>query len=180
VDIGTVSRHLSVVQPQPLVNPDVPRLPRLPLTLEQQSALIAFYCQSKPPPGIQRWNLRLAAKHINEGKPSLLGRTVHHSTIERVLSRNFLRPHRSSYFLHIRDPLFFEKMHHILWVLARKLKYLFCFDECPSIQAIGRRGPDQSEDDGSTRREFVYERHGTFDLFGFLHVDTGKSKGRQG
>jgi len=126
---------------------------------------------------MQRWTLRIAAKHLNEKEPSLLERTVHHSTIGRILSRNFLRPHRSSYFLHIRDPWFFEKMYHILWVLARKLKYLFFFDECPSIQAISRRGPDQQEDDASTSREFVYDRNGTTDLFGFLHAATGKVSG---
>jgi hypothetical protein len=73
--------------------------------------------------------------------------------------------------------LFFEKMHHILWVLARKLEYTFCFDECPSIQAISRRGPDAPEDNGSTSLEFVYERNGTTDLFGFLHVATGRVSG---
>lgn len=174
----TVCRHIAIDPPRLAAgNLNGPQPDRTPLTLEQQSTLIAFYCQSTPPSGMQRWTLRIAAKHINEKKPSLLERTVHHSTIGRVLSRNFLRPHRSSYFLHIRDPWFFEKMHHILGVLARKLKYLFFFDECPSIQAISRRGPDQQEDDGSTSREFVYDRNGTTDLFGFLHAATGKVSG---
>ncbi len=133
--------------------------------------MIAFYCQSPPLPGMRRWTLRTAAKQINAA-PDLLGRKVHHSTIGRVLKRHHLRPHKSAYFLHIRDPLFFEKMHHILEVYAKKSEYIFCFDECPNIQAISRSGPDDNQNRG-TRRESVYERNGTTDLFGFLQVSEG-------
>ncbi len=171
LDLTTVGRHIATDLPQlPERNP-APRT--IPLTLEQESIVIAFYLQSSPLPGMQRWTLRTAAKQINADL-TLLGRTVHHSTIARVLARNFLRPHKHAYFLHIRDPLFFEKMYHILWVYSRNLKNLFCFDECPNIQAISRSGPDVPEDNGTTSRETVYRRNGTTDLFGFLHVPTGE------
>ena len=174
VDLSTVGRHIAAVQAQiPVGNPDAPRLPRSPLTFEQQCTLIAFYCQSTPPPGMQRWTLRTAAGKIN-ADPALLGRTVHPSTIGRVLARNQMRPHRSAYFLHIRDPMFFEKMHHVLAVYAKESNRVFCFDECPNIQAISRSGPDVPEPNGSTSLEFVYQRNGTIDLFGFLHVSTGR------
>lgn len=174
VDIGTVGRHIAAFRPQtsPVKPVQHERTNRSPLTVEQQCTLIAFYCQRSPLPGMRRWTLRTAARQIN-ADPNLLGRTVHPSTIWRVLKRNLQRPHKSAYFLHIRDPLFFEKMHHVLAVYARKLKYLFCFDECPNIQAISRPGPDVKQDDGSTSREFGYRRNGTTDLFGFLHVATG-------
>jgi len=174
VDMTTVGRRIAAVQPQTQArNPDGPRLPRRPLTLEQQCTLIALYCQSAPPPGMQRWTLRTAAGQIR-ADPALLGRTVHHSTIGRVLARNQLRPHKSSYFLHIRDPMFFERMHHVLAVYAKETDHIYCFDECPSIQAISRNGPDVPENSGSTSREFVYQRNGTTDLFGFLQVSTGR------
>ncbi len=174
IGIATADRHIAAIRSQPPAPQPRQRgdEDRSPLTLEQQSILIAFYCQSSPLPGMQRWTLRIAADKINS-EPLLLGRKVHPSTICRVLKRNHLRPHRSSYFLHIRDPLFFEKMHHVLAVYARNSKFRFCFDECPSIQAISRQGPDVKNDDGSTSREFVYTRHGTTDLLGFLQVSTG-------
>lgn len=171
----TAARHLAGLElphPGESVAGDR-RSPRIALTAEQQCALIAFYCQSTPPAGIQRWTLRMAAKAI-DAAPEVLGRTVHHTTIARILNRHHLRPHRSSYFLHIRDPFFFEKMHHILGVYANGSHYVFCFDECPSIQALHRRGPDAPRADAGRSREFVYSRNGTVDLFGFLQVSTGK------
>jgi hypothetical protein len=181
--MATVGRRIAAVEPiavEPTVvepqtsmgNLDGP-LPRSPLTVEEQCMLVAFYCQSAPPPGMQRWTLRTAARQIN-ATPDLLGRTVHPSTIGRVLARNQLRPHRSSYFLHIRDPFFFEKMHHVLAVYAMNSNYIYCFDECPNIQAISRGGPDVLQNNGSTSHESVYQRNGTTDLFGFLHVSTGR------
>jgi hypothetical protein len=176
VHAATVSRHIAAAGPQAAASNQggVARLPRDPLTIEQQCTLIAFYCQSAPPAGMQRWTLRTAARKINADPSRYLGRTVHPSTIGRVLVRHQQRPHKSSYFLHIRDPMFFEKMHHVLAVYAMKSEYLFCFDECPSIQAISRGGPDVPQDNGSTSREFVYRRNGTTDLFSFLQVCTGR------
>lgn len=107
---------------------------------------------------------------------NLLGRPIHHATIGRILRRHHLRPHKCSYFLHIRDPLFFEKMMRIVSVYHGGLEYLFCLDECPNIQALSRNGPDVRRGDGSRQREFVYTRNGTVDLFSFLHVPTGKVK----
>lgn len=169
-----MGRHIAAGRPQTSVpNLGNSRLPRQPLTLEQQGTVIAFYCQSTPPPGMQRWTLRTAARKINADL-TLLGRTVHPSTIARVLVRNQLRPHRSAYFLHVRDPMFFEKMRHVLAVYAKESNWVFCFDECPNIQAISRSGPDVPQHNASTSREFVYQRNGTIDVFGFLHVSTGR------
>ncbi len=147
------------------------RQDRVPLSVPEQCELIAFYCQSTPLPGMQRWTLRTATKQLNADM-SILGRTIHHSTLGRTLIRHHMRPHRLGYFLHIRDPLFIEKMHHILEVYAKCSKYTFCFDECPNIQAISRSGPDVQEDAGR-KLEFVYKRNGTTDLFGFLRVSEG-------
>ncbi len=172
VDRTTVKRIIESVPPKIKRHTPTERRPdRVPLTLTEQSLLIAFYCQSTPPPGLQRWTLRFATKRINADE-TILGRTIHHSTLGRTLKRHHMRPHMLSYFLHIRDPLFIEKMHHVLGVYAKSSEYTFCFDECPTLQAISRRGPDVKEDSGR-KVEFVYERHGTTDLFGFLRVSRG-------
>ncbi len=155
VDTKTVDRHIAGFRAQaPTSLSSRPRPAAVPLTVEQQSILIAFYCQSSPPPGMQRWTLRIAERKLN-AKPDLLGRTVHHSTIGRVLRRHQLRPHRIAYFLHIRDPMFFEKMYHILRVYAMNSEHIYCFDECPNIQAISRRGPDVPERNGSTSPNYT-------------------------
>jgi hypothetical protein len=171
VDTDTVKRHIAAIPAPMQVHPDCLRPSGEALTPDQECAVIAFYCQSSPPPGIKRWTLRTAAKHLNEDL-TILGRTIHHSTIGRTLKRHHMRPHKSSYFLHIRDPLFIEKMHHILGVYARCSDYTFCFDECPNIQALSRSGPDVHDASGG-KHEFVYQRNGTTDLFGFLRVSEG-------
>ncbi len=125
---------------------------------------------------MQRWTLRLAATYLNTTQ-ELLGRTVHHTTIWRVLKRHALRPHKVTYFLHIRDEMFIEKMHHILAVYKNGSKHVYCFDECPNIQALTRGGPDCRLINQTTNREFEYQRNGTTDLFAFLHVHTGKVAG---
>lgn len=168
VDISTVARRKTALTLRDLA----PRDPRHPLTGEQETKIVALYCQSAPPPGMLRWTLRTAARHIN-AHLELLGRSVHATTIGRVLRRNRLRPHRVRYFLHVRDPKFFEKMRHVLEVYAKKCDYIFCFDECPNLQAISRNGPDVPQSNGSNAREFVYQRNGTTDVFGFLRVSTG-------
>jgi len=169
VSASTVQRRVANATRQ---SPPAPVQLSEPLTLEQVSEIIAFYCQSPPPPGMLRWTLRTAAAYLN-AHPERLRRVVHASTIGRVLARTHLRPHKSDYFLHVSDPDFFEKMHHILGVYAAGARYLFCFDECPNIQAISRRGPDVKHSDGRTSHEYVYQRNGTTDLFAFLHVATG-------
>jgi hypothetical protein len=145
-----------------------------PLNMTQQAQIIAFYCQTHPP-GRQRWTLRTASKALNEQNPEIVGRPVSPSTIQRVLKRHHLRPHRRYYFCHVRDELFFEKMAHVLALYRQNHEHLYCFDECPNVQAISQLGPDAPNLDGSVNREHQYARNGTIDVFGFLHVSTGKA-----
>ena len=154
--------------------PVAPSCDWTPLSMTQQSQIIAFYCQTRPP-GRQRWTLRTAAKALNKQNPELVGRPVAPSTIHRVLERHHLRPHRRYYFCHIRDAFFFEKMAHVLDLYQRNLEHLYCFDECPNLQALSRLGPDAPNPGGSVSREHQYARNGTIDVFGFLQVCSGKT-----
>jgi len=171
VDASTVLRARLYVEQ--LAEPATPH-DWTPLNMTQQSQIIAFYCQTHPP-GRQRWSLRTASKFLNEQNPGLIGRPVAPSTIQRVLKRHHLRPHRRYYFCHVRDAFFFEKMAHVLALYRRNHEHLYCFDECPNVQAVSRLGPDAPNPSGSVSREHQYARNGTIDIFGFLQVCTGKT-----
>ena len=105
----------------------------------------------------------------------MMGCTMSHSTIGRILKMHALRPHLRKYFLTITDPEFFPKMEHIIELYLNSPEYLFCFDECTGIQAIQRLAPDFPVSAGSIfSREFQYKRNGTTDLTRFSHTPQAK------
>jgi transposase len=135
---------------------------------------MAFYCQTKPLPLCGRWTLRWAEAKLKD-VPTLVGKPMSHSTIQRILTKNNLKPHLSKYFLHITDPDFFPKMEHLIPLYKNPSENLFCFDECPGIQILQRLAPDLITDEMRQRlEEFEYARNGTMDVFAFLQVKTGK------
>jgi len=73
----------------------------------------ALYCQTTPLPECGRWTLRMLGKYI-ENTPTLIGLPTCHSTIQRFLQKQALKPHRSKYFLQITDPNFFPKMESLI------------------------------------------------------------------
>ena len=140
--------------------------------------LVAFYCQTTPLPGVGRWTLRWAEKHL-ESNPEAVGAMLPRSTIWRILNSQNLKPHRHKYFLQITDPDFFPKMEHLIQVYKTRKKNLFCFDECSGIQILLRIAPDVHPEMSEEKRkawleEFEYIRNGTIDLLAFLDVQTGK------
>jgi transposase len=147
---------------------------------EQQARMIAFYCQIAPLPGCHGWTLRWAEKHLRD-HPELLCIRPSRSTLQRALRKQHLRPHLRKYFLQITDPDFFPKMEHLISLYLRAPKYLFCFDECPGIQALKRCDPSQAptvEANPIHYKGFDYRRNGTVDLMAFLRVGTGEIFGR--
>lgn len=141
-----------------------------------EDRVIAFHCQSSPLPGHGRWSLRWAAAEMAR-RPGLVGGAPSRSTMQRMLDRHKMRPHRNRYFLQLADPDFFPKMERLVALYANPPKNLFCFDECPGVQVLRRIAPDMRPGDGADLRlwwkEFEYIRNGTTDLFAFLDVRTG-------
>ena len=134
----------------------------------------ALYCQTTPLPDCGRWTLRTLGKFI-ENDPTLIALPGCHSTIQRFLQQQALKPHRSKYFLHITDPNFFPKMERLTQLYLYPPEYLFNFDECPGIQILQRLAPDlQTEKMKMWLEEFEYIRNGTMDVFAFLRFKTGK------
>ncbi len=143
-------------------------------TEEMQIKMISFYCQTTPLTGCGRWSLRWAEKQLNK-YPGLIGKSISHSTIQRILKKHNLKPHLSRYFLQITDPDFFPKMEKLLPLYLNPPDNLYCFDECTGIQILQRLAPDlQTEEMKKRLEEFEYIRNGTIDLFAFLEVKSGK------
>ena len=137
-------------------------------------SLIGFYCQTRPFSECGRWTLRLAEKYL-EKHVDIIGAAISKSSIHRILQANNLKPHRSTYFLHISDPDFFPKMNHLIELYLNPPKHLYCFDECPGIQVLQRLSPDmQTERMKMRMEEFEYIRNGTIDILAFYAVNTGK------
>ena len=154
---------------------DKARCGRPPIFNDTVSAqVISWYTQTKPLDISGMWTLRWAEAYLRENKQAV-GRQVSKSSLHRILQSHRLKPHLLKYFLHITDPDFFPKMEHIVSVYLRKLKYLFCFDECPGIQVLQRHTPRiSSEARGIVLDESHYNRHGTIDVLAFLQVSTGQ------
>jgi len=139
-----------------------------------QFKTIYFYCKRNPLPGLSHFSLR-DAEHYLRQHHEILGGTISHSTIGRILNSHSLKPHLNKYFLSITDPNFFPKMQHIISLYMNPPEYLFCFDECPGIQVLQRLAPHlQTETMRRRLEEFEYIRNGTIDVFGFLRVKSGK------
>jgi hypothetical protein len=140
-----------------------------------QLSLMGFYCQTTPFTGCGKWTVRLASKYLIENPDGKIGEEISKSTVHRVLQANNLKPHRSKYYLHVSDPDFFPKMNHIIDLYLNPPKNLYCFDECPGIQALKRKMPDiRTENQKIRLKEFEYGRNGTIDVLAFFSVNTGK------
>lgn len=143
-------------------------------TEETRLRVTAFYCQTRPLPGCGRWTFSWAASHL-KSHPEQVGAAPSRSTLHRILKDNKLKPHLSSYFLHISDPDFFPKMEALLALYMNPPSNLFFFDECPGIQILKRLVPDLRTEGMKKRlEEFEYVRNGTMDIFTFLNHADGK------
>jgi len=139
---------------------------------------IAFYCQVSPLPGCNIWSLRWAENYLKDHS-EIIGCSISHSTIQRILKKHALRPHLHKYFWAITDPDFFPKMEHIVDLYLHQPEYLFNFDECTGLQAKCPLAPDLLPAPNKPRyEEFEYRRNGTTDLMAFLNSKTGKVFGR--
>jgi len=143
---------------------------------EIQLKITAFFCQKNQLPGCNRITLKWASDYFKQN-PSFLGKKISIASISRILRNNQLRPHLHKYFLQITDPNFFEKMELLISLYINRPKFLFCFDECPGIQALKRLAPQLPLGEGKNGMKYSepnYNRKGTTDLYGFLDVNTGK------
>ncbi len=117
------------------------------------------------------------AFHYFNQNPSFLGSSISISSIRRILRKHSLRPHLHKYFLQITDPAFFEIMPLLVDLYLNPPEYLFCFDECPGIQALRKVAPPLPAGKGKAGGKYSepnYNRNGTKDLYAFFDVNSGK------
>lgn len=160
---------------------DAPRpgRPRL-ITPEQRCTVIATAC--RPPveyglDGITEWSARLLA----DAMARVHGARMSARSVQRILARATLKPHRCEYWKRSYDPAFEAKMRPIidLYLHPPSDGPVWCVDEKTSIQALERRFPDLPlrRPGELVKREAEYIRHGTRCLTAGFEVATGKVLG---
>jgi transposase len=122
---------------------------------------------TRPPPGRRRWSIRSMSRHAG----------ISASSVQRIWSKNDLKPHRLKTFKLSNDPRFEEKFWDVigLYLNPPTKALVLCCDEKSQCQALERtqlglplapkRPPTMTHD---------YVRHGTVTLFAALSQLTGK------
>jgi len=180
---------------------DLPRSGRPTHIPEEARAwLIALACQ-KPTElayAEELWTTRMLARHArlhcdSAGHPSL--QRLGAGTVSKILSAHDLRPHKASYYLERRDPVFEAKMatvHHVYRQVemlrrtiaggeASPLTAILSYDEKPGIQVVGNKAPDLRPVAGvhsTVQRDHEYVRHGTLSLLCGIDLLSGRIIGR--
>ena len=101
--------------------------------------------------------------------------------MSRIWRAFALQPHRTETFKLSSDPLFIEKVRHIvgLYLHPPERAVVLCVDEKSQIQALDRTQPLLPMRPGlPERRTHDYERHGTTSLFAALNTATGEVLGK--
>ncbi|HEX8828922.1 MAG TPA: IS630 family transposase [Xanthobacteraceae bacterium] len=133
---------------------------------EKEARLIALAC-SKPPEGHARWSLRLLESKVVE-----LGivEAASDSTIQRVLKKNALKPHRRKYWVipPKASGAFVAAMEDVLSVYTRPRdpgRPLVCLDETSKQLVAETRLPIAMRPGQPARIDCEYTRNGVANLF---------------
>jgi len=124
VNLGTIAwftnRHITTVRKWIMRSKtgaelcDQKRSGRPPVYNEKtQLKTIAFYCQVSPLPGCNSWSLRWAENYLKEHS-EIIGCSMSHSTIQRILKSHGLRPHLHKYFWLLPTLSSFQKWNILL------------------------------------------------------------------
>lgn len=141
------------------------------------------------------WTLKNLHAHIQNnaaeaGYPRLA--TITKPMVQKILSRNELKPFKIKYYCEKRDPDFEQKMHDVLLVYKQvslqfdkdgkiiipenePMVHTVSCDEKPGIQAIATTGDDlrPTAETGCVYRDAEYKRLGTLSLLAGIDLLTG-------
>lgn len=121
---------------------------------------------TRPPKGRNRWSIRSMAGHAGISK----------STVQRLWSRNDLKPHVVRTFKLSNDPEFEKKFWDVigLYLSPPEKALVLCCDEKSQCQALERSQPGLPLVAGHPRTmTHDYRRHGTITLFAALNYLEG-------
>ena len=134
-------------------------------------AKVLQLCRRKPQDGSRHWSCHKLAQHLNVSK----------DTVQRILHKAGLKPHRLKRYMASDDPDFERKAADIIGLYLNPPRHaaVFCVDEKSAIQALDRLDPVLPMSPGRVERHgFEYYRHGTLSLYAALEVGTGKVHGK--
>jgi transposase len=170
--------------------------PREPVITEAAKAWVVHWACSKPKDlgyAAELWTRQLLAQHVRRhavaaGHPALARAAK--ATVQRILTRQALRPDKVTYYLERRDPNFEPKMREVLLVYQEVMlqnqnggsteaapdTITISVDEKPGLQALGNTAPDRPPVAGrhpTVGRDHEYKRWGTASILAALDLHTG-------
>ena len=159
--------------------------------------IINIACQRPADLGYSQelWTLKNLHAHIrNNAQEAGFSRlaTITKPMVQKILSRNELKPFKIKYYCEKRDPDFEQKMHDVLLVYTQvslqfdengdimipenePMVHTVSCDEKPGIQAIATTGADlrPTTETGCVYRDAEYKRLGTLSLLAGIDLLTG-------
>ena len=168
------------------------------ITDEEKAWIINIACQKPIDFGYaaETWTYAKLTSHINktaEAAGYARLSTIHKSTVNTILDKADIKPHKITYYCENRDPDFDSKMHNVLLVYKQlemqfdesgKLIisedtpiYVLSYDEKPGIQAIATTSDDLMPDEkhSTINRDYEYKHLGTLSLLAAIDLQTGEA-----
>ena len=164
------------------------------ITMEAKAWLVNIACSKPKDFGMaaELWTQKALAgyarKHAAKaGHPSLS--MAGKATVNRILKKQTLQPHKVKYYLEKRDPAFESKMKEVLLVYKevhlqndsqnmddKEQLYTVCVDEKPGVQAIANVAPDlppRPNQYPQIARDHEYKRLGTASILAGIDLHDG-------
>ena len=168
------------------------------ITDEEKAWIINIACQKPIDFGYaaETWTYAKLTSHINktaEAAGYTRLSTIHKSTVNTILDKADIKPHKITYYCENRNPDFDSKMHNVLLVYKQlemqfdesgKLiisddapVHVLSYDEKPGIQAIATTSDDLMPDEKhpTINRDYEYKRLGTLSLLAAIDLQTGEA-----
>lgn len=169
--------------------------PKDPVITEEAKIWVVNLACTKPTEhgyAAEVWSRKQLALHARKYGPqnghACLAKAAK-ATIQRILTKHPIRPHKIAYYLERRDPEFESKMQNVLMVYKEvnltneNLKegeipnvITVSVDEKPGVQAIRNIAPDilpNPEKNSRIMRDYEYQRLGTISILAALDLNTG-------
>jgi transposase len=168
------------------------------ITDDEKAWIVSVACQLPYALGYaaETWTHSSLTKHINKNAEAagyIRLSTVSQSSVQQILEKAAIKPHKIRYYCEKRDPDFDAKMHEVL-VVYKQIELQFdeeggilpfedtkvntiSYDEKPGIQAIANTSPDRmpSSANGYRQRDYEYKRLGTLSLLAGIDLLTGEA-----
>ncbi len=168
------------------------------ITDEEKAWIINIACQKPVDFGyaVETWTYAKLTSHINktaEAAGYTRLSTIQKSTVNTILDKADIKPHKITYYCENRDPDFDSKMHNVLLVYKQlemqfnesgeltvsddSPVHVLSYDEKPGIQAIATTSDDLMPDERhpTISRDYEYKRLGTLSLLAAIDLQTGEA-----